>query len=344
MSVKFADWQPVYADHSIATFPVQITADRKKPMITNWQRVGMPGSVDLAKKFPDATAFGFLCGKRNKVALVDVDSPDEKVLANAIDLYGETPIIIKTGSGNGYHLPYRFNGEPRRIRPNPETPIDILGEGGYTVAAPSIGLKVPYAIIQGKFDDLGNLPFMRAPANANTPAQTGPLPSPHERTSLVPPLRDGDARNKYLYNALRPLALRSAETEEKLLQMAITINNGFAQPLPLNDVAYTVRSVWKYKLEGRLLVSGCDATALVKQHEARALKHDMRALGLLTHLRTEHGWRRGGPFFIANGMSRSVGMSLPIFHRTLRVLVDAGKLKLLKRGGRHHDPSQYCLP
>jgi hypothetical protein len=339
MTVKFSDWQPVYAEHGIATFPVMITPDRKKPMITNWQKVGMRGSTDLANKFPDATAFGFLCGKRNKVALVDIDSPDEKLLASALDLYGPTPVIIKTGSGKGFHLPYRFNGEPRRIRPNKEMAIDILGEGGYTVAALSIGLKAPYALIEGKFEDFADLPFMRVPANTNTSAQEGPLPSPHERSSLVPPLRDGEGRNVHLYNALRPLALRSAKTEEESRQMAIGINDRFAEPQPLNDVDWTVRSVWRQKIRGTLLVPGCEATALVRQHEARELiKLDARALGLLTYLRNEHGWRGGGPFFIANGMAPHIGMSRHVLRRTLGLLMVTGKLKLLRKGGEcFHD-------
>ena len=52
----FAAWQPRYAAHGVATFPV---GKDKKPRITNWHRVGLPASQQLAMKFADADAFGF---------------------------------------------------------------------------------------------------------------------------------------------------------------------------------------------------------------------------------------------------------------------------------------------
>jgi len=69
----FAEWQPRYAKHGVATFPVQ----NKRPRIHHWQKAGLLGSSQLAMKFADADAFGFQCGKRNRITLIDIDSRDE---------------------------------------------------------------------------------------------------------------------------------------------------------------------------------------------------------------------------------------------------------------------------
>ena len=45
--MPFRDWQPRYAAHGIATFPVRVGHDGKVPAIRGWQRVGLPGSAKL---------------------------------------------------------------------------------------------------------------------------------------------------------------------------------------------------------------------------------------------------------------------------------------------------------
>src|SRR5262249_12989334 len=162
MTGIFSRWQPRYAERGIATFPV--TAE-KTPATKGYLRTGIPGSAQLAEKFQHANALGFACGRYNKVTLADIDTTDEKVLADALRAYGDTPIISRTASG-GFHASYRHNGERRRIRPKPGTPIDILG-GGYAVAPPSQVTKGAYEFIQGGLDDLGSLkPMVGAPSNA----------------------------------------------------------------------------------------------------------------------------------------------------------------------------------
>ena len=110
-------------------------------------------------KFANADAFGFQCGKRSRITLVDIDSRDECMVDKAIKLFGESPIIWRTGSGN-YAMPYRHNGEARRIRAVPGLPIDILG-GGFAVAPPSLGAKARYEFLQGGLADLDRLPRLR---------------------------------------------------------------------------------------------------------------------------------------------------------------------------------------
>ena len=113
MSGVFAQWQPRYAEQGIATFPVR----KKRPCVSGWQRIGLPASTQLAVKFLDADAFGFVCGPRSGITIVDIDSPDEATLTEAYKLFGKSPILWRTGSGN-FAMPFRHNGEKRHIRPS----------------------------------------------------------------------------------------------------------------------------------------------------------------------------------------------------------------------------------
>ena len=135
--MSFAQWQPIYAAHGLSTFPVRIESGAKKPMARNYLRAGRRYSDRLAKQFPNAEAFGFALGARTKITVLDSDSNDERILSDAVTRHGETPLIVRSGSGN-FQAWYRHNGEGRHIRPNPLLPVDILG-GGYVVAPPSRG-------------------------------------------------------------------------------------------------------------------------------------------------------------------------------------------------------------
>ena len=116
LAMSFRDWQPQYAAHGIATFPVDIGPDGKKPLVSNYARFGLRASSEIAQKFPDATGIGFMVGARSRLTVLDVDSPDDRVLADALDRHGPTPIVVRTGSGNCQAW-YRHNGEGRLIRP-----------------------------------------------------------------------------------------------------------------------------------------------------------------------------------------------------------------------------------
>jgi hypothetical protein len=58
----FAQWQPIYADYNIPTFPLK--DNDKTPAVKHWQRIGINGSAELAAKFQQAEVFGFNCGPR----------------------------------------------------------------------------------------------------------------------------------------------------------------------------------------------------------------------------------------------------------------------------------------
>ncbi len=182
----FAQWQPRYADAGIPTFPVA----NKKPAVRGYLRTGPAGSRQLAHKFGDASALGFSC-KRAGLTILDIDTTDERVLADALVEYGDTPVIIRSGSGN-YQAWFRNNGEGRKIRPDKSKPIDILGDG-YVVAPPSQGSKGAYQFIAGSLADLASLPAMRA--------AVAPISPPAPLHTPTPVLVNVGQRNDALWHA-----------------------------------------------------------------------------------------------------------------------------------------------
>src|SRR5665213_1727372 len=57
----FPALQAAYARYGIATYPLR--AD-KTPAVSGYRHIGAPYSAELAMKFPDATAAGFVAGRR----------------------------------------------------------------------------------------------------------------------------------------------------------------------------------------------------------------------------------------------------------------------------------------
>ena len=145
-----------------------------------------------------------MAGPRNNVTVYDVDTRDERVVADALDRHGATPIIIKTASGK-WHLLYRYNGERRRIRPWDGLPIDLLGAGGFVVATPSLINGGRYEIVQGKFDDLDRLPVLHELRPASN-GQSLFVGVPIAEASPLRGMRDHDGRNSALFLVIGPQA------------------------------------------------------------------------------------------------------------------------------------------
>ena len=215
----FRDWQPQYAEHGIAAFPVRVTDRGKVPAIKGWQRVGLNGSAKLAQKFGGADALGFCPGRRSRLTILDIDTPDDRVLADALDQHGRTPIIVRSGSGN-YQAWYRWHGENRHIRPNPEKPIDILGSG-FVVAPPSNGTKLEYQFIEGSLDDLDRLPVL---SGIETP-------SPQlSQTPILGKAVNQGGRNDYLWRHSMKSA-HHCDDFDALLDVARTCNSQYLAPV-----------------------------------------------------------------------------------------------------------------
>ena len=78
----FLHWQPIYAERGITLIPC---GDNKVPLVKNPQKFGRDASAAISTRYQDATAFGYYCGWRNGITVLDVDTPDERVLADRPD-------------------------------------------------------------------------------------------------------------------------------------------------------------------------------------------------------------------------------------------------------------------
>lgn len=329
----FAEWQPRYAEHGISTFPVIVDDNRKKPAVKGYLKIGMPTSGQLALKFPHDDALGLAC-KRSRISVLDVDTTDERVLADGLSDHGSTPFIVRSGSGH-FQAWYRNNGEPRRIRPDPARPIDILGHG-YVVAPPSQGSRGRYEIIQGSMDDLDRLPKMTFAAASEPEAEQHEDVRP--RTADFTRMQQGSGRNNTLFRrALRQA--HQASTQEELIQMISHANQQFAEPLPADEVLSVSKSAWKYKEQGRLMITGGEATAVIFQSDVDHLWDEPNAVTLLVRLRLANGYRNGGSFALSSSFAESMDMSVPTFRAARDVLVDRFFLEIVHPGGKgKNDP------
>ncbi len=247
MTGIFADWQPRYAEIGIATFPVWITQSAKRPAVKRYLNVGKTGSEQLALKFPDIQAFGIAC-KKNRLTVLDVDTSDERILAEELDKYGKTPFIVRSGSGH-FQAWYRNNGEGRRIRPNNLRPVDILGDG-YVVAPPSKGIKGNYQIIAGSLDDLHDLPKMRSVG-----VMSDIVPKEEKQKAT---LKIGEGQRNDLLWRHCMIAARGCQSPDELMSIAIKYNQSeFCSPLPDDEVKKVVNSAFRYESEDKnYLVTG----------------------------------------------------------------------------------------
>lgn len=214
----FSEWQPAYAERGIVTFPC---GPDKKPLVKNWKKFGNNISSELVAKFPKAPAIGFSAGHRSGITVLDVDTTDERVLADAMDRHGRTNVVVRTGSGK-FHGFYRYNGELRRIRPWRGLPIDLIG-ADLSIAPPSIVTKGRYEIIEGRLDDLDRLPIMQGLDDELYGRASGPRPQ-----------RKGEGRNNDLWRRAMREA-HHADDFEQLLDRVETLNEEYLEPMQKTD-------------------------------------------------------------------------------------------------------------
>lgn len=307
----FGEWQPQYAEAGLVTFPVDI--ERKAPAVGNYLKAGLRASGQWAAKFPDASAFGIVCGRRNRLTVLDIDEPCENLLADAFEIFGPSPVITRTASGK-FHAYYRHNGESRKIRSvMAGRDVDVLG-GGMAIAPPSEGQKGRYVFIQGGLADFGNLPVMRGIS-----ADVLVSPSAEVRASV-------GERNATLFKMCLREA-RSVADGDTLRSYALAMNDSGAwEPLPVTEVLKTATGAWEKQTNGtnwvgsspKIItdVSEFDRVFFPVDGKPEPVAAD--AYYLLSILRRLHFNK--GTFVCANAMHKRVGWTLVRFQRARRFL------------------------
>jgi hypothetical protein len=338
----FANWQPHYAAHNIATFPLHAN---KQPQIKHWQKVGLTGSAKLVSQFADAGAFGYVTGHRNNKTVLDIDTSDERVLADAIDRHGASPIIVRTASGK-FQVPYRYNGERRRIRPWDGLPIDLLGAGGFVVATPSEINGGTYELVQGKLDDLDRLPILKGLQPASNGRSLYVNSSPLDGQPVVSPLhgmRDHDGRNIALYYAIGPQArdiFAAGGTQQQLLDFALYHNRQAAEPMAISEVAGIVGSIWQMTERGdnHIGMHGF----YMQARELEDLNGNSDAFYLLAFLRAHQG--KAAPYFwIANGLAEKFDWTVKRLAAARSVLLERKQVRRIRRPSQGR-PARYVWP
>jgi hypothetical protein len=304
----FAEAQGVYAAHNVPTFPVW---PDKRPAIKSYLKVSLAGSARLADRFVRADALGIPL-RRARLTVLDVDTTDEKVLADALDRYGKTPFVVQTASG-GFHAYFRHGGEGCHVRPWPGVPIDVLGDG-FVIAPPSQVEKGPYRVIQGGLDDLDNLPPIRNLAlNDNLVLNDNIAPAQDTPERIA----KGE-RNKALFRFCME-RVRTCGSFDELLEhakgFALNALSPLPEPIPPDEIRSVAASAWSYEEQGANFVG--TGRLVVFRHDEVDRYLDGDATGqdayvLLSKIRRQH-WGREFP--LANAMHASMGWSLPRFKK-----------------------------
>jgi Bifunctional DNA primase/polymerase, N-terminal/Primase C terminal 1 (PriCT-1) len=312
----FTKWQPQYAEKQIATFPV---GDDKKPQIKRWNKVGLSGSTKLAQRFRQTNAIGFQVGPRSQITVLDIDTDNECILADALGEHGETPFVVRTGGG--YHAYYRYSGEHRRVRPYENKPIDVLG-GGYVVAPPSLSAKGQYEIIAGTLDDLQDLP---------------PIHAVLDRLRTETRIEEGKRNNTIFRFALEQA--RHCDTFETLLDVMRTRNMDCEPQLPDDVLVSTAKSAWRYEQEGRNLFGR--GRSVVTSHEViDALIGESQDAFILVTLLQRHHWGRS--FVLANAMADQLGWTRKRFAAARTLLEACGLIQMITPAS-FRSPAVYRL-
>jgi hypothetical protein len=315
-------------------------AEGKKPL-TKWRTIIRPQSerqieAMLARPSLKSANLGIITGASG-ITVIDCDTPGKRLELEA--LFGETPIVIGTPRG-GLHLYYQSNGEHSGPIEIDGMKIDVKGLGGFIVAPPSMrtmpdGAVRGYNFLEGGWDWLASLPEIKPGA---LPAKFyRHVPSATEPASGSVPVGE---RNTTLFNALRSIA-RGTETQADLLQKALKINGGFAEPLQAREVEATVGSVWGYKESGTLV--GASAPALLIPAPVQGVlcstKNGADAFMLLGVLMVNHGarTRRGESFAIAVeamiAAGKIKGWGVKRYRGAIQVLIASGLIARTHKGG-----------
>lgn len=334
----FATWQPRYAREGVATFPLLIDDKAKKPAVKGYAKTGLKGSGQLAMKFPDVDAFAFMAGRRSGVTVIDIDSPDdEDLLREVLRRYGDTPLISRTGSG-GFHCYYRHGDEGRRVRPDPDTPVDHLG-GGVLAAPPSQGSRGAYTFIRGSVADLGRLPFIR-----------GGSDRAEVKAAVQRKLVKAGGRNKALMDYLRGQA-RYTDDLAGLIDAARTyaddqLDRATGHPFTDAEIEAVARSVWEWTEKkigsGEYFVGEGKRMVIGHGDLDHVMSLGADALMLFLHLKRRSAHL--GEIVVANDMRLSMPdgeWTLARFRKARTALIDATILREVRKASSWHGPSLY---
>lgn len=244
------DYLKFYAQNGWQVFPLK---PRDKTPKVKWADVATSEEnmlVGIWEAEPTANV-GIACGARSGLVVLDVD-PDHDGYYSLRDLqekYGDLPETptIKTGGG-GEHFYFKHPGfEIRNSAGKLGAGLDIRGDGGYVVAAPSIhpnGNRYEWSIKPSQ------KPLAEMPAWMIELLQ--------EKQAASQPLQSGSIINGSRNDSLAKLAgtMRRKGLSEEAIFAALKVFNleRCAPPLPEGEVKLIAKSISRYNPEDEIKV------------------------------------------------------------------------------------------
>ena len=345
---NFGYWQGPYAVYRIATFPLEVVDGNviKKPAIRHFDKIGLrqSGNFALNPKFAQTPGFAFMCGQRSNITIGDVDSSDERFLADMIDRHGPTPLIARTSSGR-FHLYYRHNGEPRKIRLyGDHIPFDLLG-GGIAIAPPSQFAKGKYQFIQGSLDDLDQLPTIKgidAILNALGFVPDGVYDNDNAEVydQGSPAWVTAGHRNNEIFRHCMRRAHYLDSLQALIVEADVFYRNHCASHPVIEDAELLkiAKSAWNYTESGRNRFGQHGFWAPTLDYSDMVLK-DTDAFALLAYLKMHN--HPASRFMVADGLAKSFHWAPKRLSAARQRLLDLHHIALSRPATRYHGSALY---
>jgi len=239
-----------YLDWGLSVFPCR----GKKPLI-EWGEYSkrQPTEEEIEKwweDWPDAN-IALATGAVSGVAVIDLDN--EAAIQWAKDNLADARPMAWQTTGKGKHLLYQTNGTPIPNAVGIVEGVDIRGDGGYIMLAPSIHPKTqqPYRLSfapGATWSDLTYFPADKIPARA----------SEDREPVTLEPVEEG-TRNETLARIAGRYFFRGLELAE-VMALCKGWNADLDDPLPRQEVEATVKSIHKKHRENHPFEEGAEAS------------------------------------------------------------------------------------
>lgn len=196
-------------------------------------------------QWPNAN-IGMATGERSGFVVVDIDPRHggNQSFQKLQDKHGKvTDRTIALTGGDGYHLLFKYPGHEIKNNQNGKklgAGVDVRGDGGYIVAAPSVHISgKPY---RWQIPPNGHLPVL--------PQWLDDLMTQETESSGVAPAIEGDIIEGNRDNALASMAgsmRRRGMAEAAILAALLVENERCVPPLSRHDVERIAKSICRYK-------------------------------------------------------------------------------------------------
>jgi hypothetical protein len=241
-------------DLGLHVVPCRPSGDGKSPRVTGYQKRPVRKVVAQWVRRHSDHNIGIVPGSSGHL-VVDVDVPGDDALAKAIEVFGDTPIIVRTPSG-GHHLYFKL-GNSIGVVPYEHEGLkgELRGNGVQVLVPPSVNPKTSqsYVFIRGSFADLAHLPTYCGPDLKKHKIKQPSIVSSEKPSEAK--IQKGD-RNNFMFQLACETALSAPSLEELVTQVSLMNERLCHPPMSSDEVAKICKSIWKRRSSGTLRSPG----------------------------------------------------------------------------------------